>query len=178
MSVAMRKSPWWPGGGPRWWPVKSPHPSFVVSTGSLRPWAVTVAVPASHRTAQGASIEVCEGTDGHHCRLPRGGHLPWGRRDLRHHAQDREAGHRPARGRRRRAGAGAAGPQLRRGRRAGGRAGGEDEGADLGEAAAAGRPGRGVCGVGAELPAAGRGGEAGVAAGASPGPPAGGVVAG
>ena len=51
-------------------------------------------------------------------------------------------------------------------------------GPDLGEAAAAGRPGGGVCGVGAELPAAGRGGEGGVAAGASPGAPPGGVVAG
>src|ERR1022692_1432685 len=36
----------WPGRGPRWWPVKSPHPSFVVSAGSLRPRAVTVAVPS------------------------------------------------------------------------------------------------------------------------------------
>ena len=36
-------------------------------------------------------------------------------------------------------------------------------GEDLGEAAAAGRPGRGVCRVGAELPAAGRGEQAGVA---------------
>ena len=39
-----------------------------------------------------------------------------------------------------------------------------DEGADLGQAAAACGEGRGVCGVGAELPAAGRGGEAEVAA--------------
>ena len=45
----------------------------------------------------------------------------------------------------------------------GGRAGEGDGGADLGEAAAAGRPGRRVCGVGAELPAAGRGVQAGVA---------------
>ena len=41
---------------------------------------------------------------------------------------------------------------------------GGDEGADLGEAAAAGGEGRGVCGVGAELPAAGRRGEEDVAA--------------
>ena len=32
-----------------------------------------MAVSASHRTALGASIEVCEGTDGHHFCLPRGG---------------------------------------------------------------------------------------------------------
>ena len=36
---------------------------------------MTVAVSASHRTARGASIEVCEGTDGHHFGLPRGGYL-------------------------------------------------------------------------------------------------------
>ena len=51
-------------------------------------------------------------------------------------------------------------------------------GPDLGEAAAAGRAGGGVCRVGPELPPPGRGAEAGVAAGASPGPPPGGVVAG
>src|SRR6202158_1885658 len=27
----------WPSRSPRWWPGKSPHPSFVVSAGSLRP---------------------------------------------------------------------------------------------------------------------------------------------
>jgi hypothetical protein len=32
------------------------------------PWTVTVAMATSHRTAQGGSIEVCEGMDGHHCR--------------------------------------------------------------------------------------------------------------
>ncbi len=43
-------------------------------------------------------------------------------------------------------------------------AGGEDVGADLGQAAAARGPGCGVCGVAAELPAPGGGGEAGLAA--------------
>ena len=57
-------------------------------------------------------------------------------------------------------------------------AGREDVGPDLGEAAAAGGAGRGVCGVAAELPPPGRGAEAGVAAGSSPWPPSGGVVAG
>ena len=61
--------------------------------------------------------------------------------------------------------ASAARAQLRRGRRPGRREGREDRGPDLGEAAAAGGPGRGLCGVGAELPPAGRGREAGVAAG-------------
>jgi hypothetical protein len=51
-------------------------------------------------------------------------------------------------------------------------------GRDFGEAAAAGGARGGVCGVAAELPAAGRGGEAGLAGGSSPGPPSGGVVAG
>jgi hypothetical protein len=32
-------------------------------------WAVTVAVRTSHRTAQGSSSEVCEGSDGHRFRL-------------------------------------------------------------------------------------------------------------
>ena len=41
----------------------------------------------------------------------------------------------------------------------------EDVGADFGEAAAAGGAGRGVCGVAAELPAAGRGAEAGCGGG-------------
>ena len=54
----------------------------------------------------------------------------------------------------------------------------QDVGADLGEAAAAGRPGGGVWRVGPELPPPGRGEQAGVAAGASPGAPPGGVVAG
>ena len=43
-----------------------------------------------------------------------------------------------------RAGPGAAGPQLRRGRRAGGRSGREDQGPDHCEAAAAGRAGGGL----------------------------------
>jgi len=47
----------------------------------------------------GSSIEVCEGTNGHHRRLPRGGHLSGGRGHLRHDPQDREAGHRARRGR-------------------------------------------------------------------------------
>ena len=46
------------------------------------------------------------------------------------------------------------------------------------EAAAAGRAGGGVCGVGAELPAPGRGAESVVAQGPSPRPASGGVVAG
>ena len=63
-----------------------------------------MAVPTSHRTAQGSSIEDCEGTDGHHCRLPRGGQLSGGGRDLRHDPEDGAAGDRPheAGGRRRR----------------------------------------------------------------------------
>ena len=40
----------------------------------VRPCAVTVAVPTSHRHRAGDSIEEREGTDGRHCRLPRGGH--------------------------------------------------------------------------------------------------------
>ena len=51
-------------------------------------------------------------------------------------------------------------------------------GPDLGEAAAACRPGGGVWRVGPQLPPPGRGAEGGVAAGASPGAPTGGVVAG
>src|ERR1700690_992337 len=41
----------WPGLGPRWWPVKSPHPSRRACR-SFGPRAVTVAVSASHRTAR------------------------------------------------------------------------------------------------------------------------------
>ena len=58
--------------------------------------------------------------------------------------------------------------ELRRGRRPGRGEGAEDVGADLGEAAAAGGPGGGLCGVGAELPPAGRRGEDGVAARQAP----------
>jgi len=46
-------------------------------------------------------------------------------------------------------------------------------GADLGEAVVAGGSGGGVCGLGAELPSAGREGAGGVASGQSPRPPAG-----
>src|SRR5262249_7980919 len=132
---------------------------------------------ASHRTARGASIEVCEGTDGHHFGLPRGGHLPWRRGGLRHYAQDGEAGGPPARGGGGPGGGRCARPELWEGRRAGRGAGGGGAG-DLGEAAFAGGGGGGVCGVGPELPAAGGCGQAGVAGRASPWPPPGGVVAG
>ena len=54
----------------------------------------------------------------------------------------------------------------------------KDGGPDLGQAAAAGGAGGGVCGVAAEFPPPGRCAEAAVAAGSSPGPPSGGVVAG
>ena len=56
----------------------------------MKPWTVTVAVSASHHTAQGSSIEVCEGPNDHHCRLSGRGYLPWRRRDLRNDAQDRQ----------------------------------------------------------------------------------------
>ena len=99
--------------------------------------------------------------------------------DLRHHPQDREAGDRPARGRRRRAARGRrGGTTTTRWPRWSAERVREDAGPDHGEAAAAGGAGGGLCGVGAQLPPAGRGGEAAVAAGASPWPPAGGVVAG
>src|ERR1019366_4988999 len=64
---------------------------------------------------------------------------------------------------------------LRRRRGTGGRAGEGQFGADLGEAAAAGRSGRRLRGVGTELPAAGLGVQAGVADRASPWPARGGV---
>ena len=79
---------------------------------------------------------------------------------------------------------GAAPPRVARGRNYDGVAAlvaervGEDVGADLGEAAAAGRPGGGVWRVGPQLPPPGRGAEAVVAPRASPGPAPGGVVAG
>ena len=56
------------------------------------PYAVTVSVPTrSPVTAQGGSIEEREGTDGCTGRPARGGELPRGRGDLRHHAQDGQA---------------------------------------------------------------------------------------
>ena len=77
----------------------------------------------------------------------------------------------------------AAPPRVRRGRDYDGgpswsRAGEEDCGSDLGEAAAARRPGGGVSRVGPELPPPGRGVQAGVAAGSSPGTMPCGVVTG
>jgi len=71
VSLAMKKSPlvagWRSPLVARW---KSP--SLVRRVGREgEPWAVTVAVPSqSPSTAQGTSIEVCEGTDGHHRCLP------------------------------------------------------------------------------------------------------------
>ena len=58
---------------------------------------------------------------------------------------------------------GAAGPELRRGRRPGRGEGRQGRGPDQREAVAAGRAGRGLRGVGPQLPAAGRRREAGVA---------------
>src|SRR5215469_11150010 len=45
----------WPVLSPRWWPVKSPHPSRVVRV--FGPRAATVAVLSSHRTALGALVK-------------------------------------------------------------------------------------------------------------------------
>ena len=91
-----------------------------------------------------------------------------------------QADHRGARGRRR-----GAGREGRRGRNYDEVAElvaqrvDDDRGPDLGEAAAAGGAGGRVCRVGPQLPAAGRRGEAGVAARQhAPGPAAGGVDAG
>ena len=49
---------------------KSPHPSFAVSAWSLRPGRRRWRCQPVTVTAQGASIEVCEGSDGHHFGLP------------------------------------------------------------------------------------------------------------
>jgi hypothetical protein len=60
LSMAMRKSQVWPGLGPRWWPVRSPHSSHAVSTGSVSPGGDGgAAIQSPH--SPGASIEVCEG---------------------------------------------------------------------------------------------------------------------
>ena len=68
---------------------------------------MTVAVAnQSPSTAQGAPIEVCEGTDGCHCRLPGGGHLSGCGRDLRDDAQDGETDRGAAGGGRRASGRG------------------------------------------------------------------------
>ena len=76
---------------------------------------MTVSVSSqSPITAQGSSIVVCEEAVGHHHRLPRGRHLPRRRRDVRHHPQDRQADHRPGRGRRADAGRGRRGARTTR----------------------------------------------------------------
>jgi hypothetical protein len=74
LSVAMRKFPRGQVGVPAGGQLKSPSLADRVVLG-VEARAATVAVSASHRTARGASIEVCEGTDGHHFGLPRGGYL-------------------------------------------------------------------------------------------------------
>src|SRR5665648_369750 len=55
---------------------------------------------ASHHHCPGSSIEVCEGPYGHHQHLSAGRVVSRNGRDLRHDPQDRQAGHRPRRGRR------------------------------------------------------------------------------
>ena len=76
VSVAMRSPRIRPSGGPGWWPVKSPHPSLVVSAWFVRPGRRRWRCQPVTSTAQGASIEVCEGSDGHHFGLPSGRYLP------------------------------------------------------------------------------------------------------
>jgi hypothetical protein len=80
--MAMRKSPQVARKKSPLVASKSPHPLLVVSSRSLKPWTVTVSVSSHRPHRPGSSIEVCEGTNDHHCRLSRRGYLPGRRRDL------------------------------------------------------------------------------------------------
>ena len=140
-----------------------------------------VTVSASHSRRPGGlpQHEICEGEHGRHRCLPAGGHVSRGRRDVRltTHKTVKRIIERAGRVARRRPG----GPRERNYdsvARPGRGPGRGHVGPDLGEAAAARGEGGRVCGVAAELPAAGRRREAGVAARSPPGPPPGGVGAG
>jgi len=51
----------WPDLGPRWWPVRSPHPSFRRVCRVCEPQAVTVLVPPFTAPPGESRNEVCEG---------------------------------------------------------------------------------------------------------------------
>ena len=118
---------------------------------------------------KGHLYEISEGTHGHACRLPGGRLLPGRRRDLRDHAEDREAFGRSRRSGRGRTRPRRGPPQLRRGGRRRRRDGCPHQGPDHGQATAAGGGGRRLHRVGPQLPPSGGRGEGGLAVEEPPG---------
>ena len=127
----------------------------------------------------GSSIEVCEGTHGHHLCLSTVGSYRAAAELCGTTHKTVKTGRGEVRSRRGvAAAAGRAGPQLRCGGRAGRRTGGEVCRPDLGQAVVADRSGGRLRGFGAELPPPGRRRESVVAQRTSSGSPTGGVVTG
>src|SRR5712692_9898239 len=155
----------WPSRSPRWWPVKSPRPLFAVSAGSLRPgrrrWRCQQSLsPPTELLLKSARdrmdiISAYREAGSYRGAAAISGTTP---KTVRRVIARHEAG----------GGAAARAPRERN----------YDVVTVLVAERVGKTAGRGVCGVGAELPPPGRGPEAGMAGKPSPWPPPGGVVAG